>query len=108
MYGAVAGHTDGGFNGESFDDVFLLANGTVDWQTRFMFGSQGIHEMMAIGQELTKNVYSTGDDKVYTYYQPCSEGGREGWSQAQRYGFDYDGIIVGARRVIFNILPRTL
>ncbi|KAI2932536.1 hypothetical protein CBS63078_1306 [Aspergillus niger] len=96
MYGAVAGLTDGGFNGQSFDDVFLLANGTVDWQNTFMFGYQGIHEMMEIGRQLTRNVYNTGDDKVYTYYQSCSEGGREGWSQAQRYGYDYDGIIVGA------------
>ncbi|RAH40124.1 tannase and feruloyl esterase [Aspergillus brunneoviolaceus CBS 621.78] len=80
MYGAVSGLTDGGFNGQSFDDVFLLANGT----------------MMEIGRELTRNVYNTGEKKVYTYYQSCSEGGREGWSQAQRYGFDYDGIIVGA------------
>ncbi|RAH75890.1 tannase and feruloyl esterase [Aspergillus japonicus CBS 114.51] len=96
MYGAVSGLTDGGFNGQSFDDVFLLANDTVDWQNTFMFGYQGIHEMMEIGRELTRKVYNTGEDKVYTYYQSCSEGGREGWSQAQRYGFDYDGIIVGA------------
>ncbi|BCS00294.1 uncharacterized protein AKAW2_50635A [Aspergillus luchuensis] len=33
MYGAVASLTDGGFNGQSFDDVFLLANGTVDWKS---------------------------------------------------------------------------
>ncbi|PYH92599.1 tannase and feruloyl esterase [Aspergillus ellipticus CBS 707.79] len=96
MYGAAAGLTDGGFNGESFDDVFLLSNGTVDWQNTFMFGYQGIHEMMEIGRELSKNFYDTGDDKIYTYYQSCSEGGREGWSQAQRYDYDYDGIIVGA------------
>ncbi|PYH64324.1 tannase and feruloyl esterase [Aspergillus vadensis CBS 113365] len=87
MYGAVAGLTDGGFNGQSFDDIFLLANGTVDWQNTFMFGYQGIHEMMEIGRQ---------PQCVYTYYQSCSEGGREGWSQAQRYGYDYDGIIVGA------------
>ncbi|PYI04447.1 tannase and feruloyl esterase [Aspergillus sclerotiicarbonarius CBS 121057] len=118
MYGAVAGLTDGGFNGESFDDVFLLANSTVDWQNTFMFGYQGIHEMMAIGRELTKNVYSTGEDKVYTYYQSCSEGGREGWSQAQRYGFDYDGIIVGApafrfahqqiNHLVSNVVEKTM
>ncbi|RAK80753.1 tannase and feruloyl esterase [Aspergillus fijiensis CBS 313.89] len=78
MYGAVSGLTDGGFNGQSFDDVFLLANGTVDWQNTFMFGYQGIHEMMEIGRELTRNLYNTGEKKV------------------QRYGFDYDGIIVGA------------
>ncbi|RAH52701.1 tannase and feruloyl esterase [Aspergillus piperis CBS 112811] len=80
MYGAVAGLTNSGFNGQSFDDIFLLANGT----------------MMEIGRQLARNVYNTGNDKVYTCYQSCSDGGREGWSQAQRYGYDYDGIIVGA------------
>lgn len=34
MYGAVAGLTDGGFDGESFGDVFLAANGTVNWNQR--------------------------------------------------------------------------
>ncbi|PSR82759.1 Tannase/feruloyl esterase [Coniella lustricola] len=95
MYGAVSGLTDGGFNGQSFDDVFLIANGTIDWQNTFMMGYQGIYEMMILGREFTKNFYDTAD-KVYTYYQSCSEGGREGWSQAQRYGAEYDGIIVGA------------
>jgi tannase len=117
MYGAAAGLTDGGFNGQSFDDVFLLANGTVDWQNTFMFGYQGIHEMMMIGRELTRNFYDT-TTKVYTYYQSCSEGGREGWSQAQRYGFDYDGIIVGApafrfahqqiNHLVSNVVEQTL
>ncbi|KAF3762019.1 tannase and feruloyl esterase [Cryphonectria parasitica EP155] len=95
MYGAASGLTDGGFNGEAFDDVFLDANGTVNWQNTYMFGYQGIHEMMTIGREFSKNFYNT-TDKIYTYYQSCSEGGREGWSQAQRFGADYDGIIVGA------------
>lgn len=95
MYGAAAGLTDGGFNGESFDDVFLIANGTVNWQNTYMMAYQGIHEMMLVGREFSKNFYAT-EDKIYTYYQSCSEGGREGWSQAQRFGADYDGIIVGA------------
>lgn len=95
MYGAVSGLTDGGFNGQSFDDVFLVANGTINWQNTYIFGYQGIHEMMVVGREFSKGFYSTSD-KIYTYYQSCSEGGREGWSQAQRFGADYDGIIVGA------------
>lgn len=34
--------------------------------------------------------------KLYSYYQGCSEGGREGWSQVQRYPDQFDGIAVGA------------
>jgi tannase len=34
------------------------------------------------------------DAKVYTYYEGCSDGGREGISQVQRWGEEYDGVIV--------------
>lgn len=51
--------------------------------------------MTLIGKSFSGCFHST-DSKIYTYYQGCSEGGREGWSQAQRFGQDYDGIIAGA------------
>ncbi|EHA19580.1 hypothetical protein ASPNIDRAFT_178379 [Aspergillus niger ATCC 1015] len=97
MYGAAAGLTDGGWGSTSFDEVFLLANGTINWTDTYMFGYQAIHELTLIGREFTRNFYGRSKDtKIYTYYQGCSEGGREGWSQAQRFGEDYDGIITGA------------
>lgn len=39
-YGAVSGLTDGGFGSfdTEWDAVFLLANGTVNWQSVYMFG----------------------------------------------------------------------
>ncbi|PQE27725.1 Tannase feruloyl esterase protein [Rutstroemia sp. NJR-2017a BVV2] len=99
MYGAAAGYTDGGFGGFSvnLDAVNLLGNGTVNWPAIYMFGYQGIKEMTMIGKQFTQQFYgSTNGTKLYTYYQGCSEGGREGWSQAQRAGEEYDGIITGA------------
>jgi tannase len=80
MYGAASGYTDGGFGGLSvnFDEVFLLANGTINWPIVYMFGYQGIKEMTIIGKQFTSNFYGGNDTKVYTYYQGCSEGGREG------------------------------
>lgn len=99
MYGAAAGYTDGGFGGFSvnLDAVNLLANGTVNWPAIYMFGYQGIKEMTMIGKQFTQQFYSsTNGTKLYTYCQGCSEGGREGWSQAQRAGEEYDGIIAGA------------
>ena len=36
------------------------------------------------------------DTKLYSYYQGCSEGGRERWSQIQRFGDELDGVITGA------------
>jgi len=100
MNGAVAGATDGGFGSfsTSFDEVFLLANGTINYQPLYMFGYQGIQELTVIGKQFTKqffNISSTGT-KLYAYYQGCSEGGREGWSQVQRFGEELDGAITGA------------
>lgn len=97
MYGAVAGTTDGGYGGfdSSLDNVVLAANGSINWNAIHMQGYQAIHEMTMIGKNFSSKFYDTSD-KVYTYYQGCSEGGREGWSQAQRFGQDYDGIIAGA------------
>ncbi|PWY91632.1 tannase and feruloyl esterase [Aspergillus sclerotioniger CBS 115572] len=96
MYGAVAGTTDGGFGGfeNGSDDVWLLANGTLNYDTMFMFGYQAIHELTVLGKELTKRFYNTSS--IYSYYQGCSEGGRDGWSQIQRFAEDFDGAVTGA------------
>ena len=104
IYGAVAGATDGGFG--SFDTqsdaVFLLANGSVNWESLYMFGYEGIHELTVIGKQFTKQFFNMSDTKLYTYYQGCSEGGREGWSQIQRYGDELDGAVTGAPAFRFS------
>lgn len=98
IYGAVSGLTDGGFGGfdNHFDTVFPLANGTANWPSVYMFGYQAIHEMTVLGKELTNNFYRKNATKLYTYYQGCSEGGRDGFSQVQRFGEELDGAVVGA------------
>ncbi|THX75414.1 feruloyl esteras-like protein B precursor [Aureobasidium pullulans] len=99
IYGAAAGTTDAGFGSLStqFSSVFLLANGTANFHNLNMFGFQAIHEMTVLGKEFTKGFFNmTKDDKLYAYYQGCSEGGRDGWSQIQRYGGQFDGAVVGA------------
>lgn len=115
----------GGFGGFSnqfdTDGVDVLANGTVNPWVINLFGFQAHHEMATLGKQLTRNFYgmdgssssdpiddsdvnyapsydksnSTGT-RLYSYYQACSEGGREGWSQLQRYGDQFDGAVVGA------------
>lgn len=97
IYGAVAGSTDGGFGSfnNELTDVILYANGTLNYDALYMFGYRAIGEQTMIGKELAKNFYKT-DEKIYTYYQGCSEGGRDGWSQVQKYPELYDGVIPGA------------
>jgi hypothetical protein len=83
----------GSFN-TNVDDVVLKANGTINWDAIFMFGYKGIGELTQIGKAITRNFYAMEEnDKLYAYYQGCSEGGREGMSQIQRYGEEYDGVI---------------
>lgn len=103
IYNAVSGATDGGFGSfaDNFDSVFPLENGTANYDALFMFGYQGIHEQTIIGKEFTKNFYNM-TDKLYAYYQGCSEGGREGWSQIQRYADQWDGAITGAPAMRFG------
>ncbi|KAF4625137.1 hypothetical protein G7Y89_g13031 [Cudoniella acicularis] len=104
IYGAVAGLTDGGFGGfnNQFDSVFLIQNGTVNWESVFMFGYQAHHELSSLGKEFTKKFFNMSNTKLYSYYQGCSEGGREGWSQVQRFGDEWDGAITGAPAFRFS------
>lgn len=99
MYGAAAGITDGGFGGfdVDLDSVQPIANGTSNLQAIQMFGYQAMHELSLIGKELTKNFFNmTSSSKLYAYYQGCSEGGREGLSQVQRFPTLWDGAVIGA------------
>ena len=97
QYGAVSGATDGGFGNFTInlDKVWLLANGTENWQALYMFGYHAIHELTILGQEFTKQFYSMNDTRLFSYYQGCSEGGRDGWSQLQRFT-TLDGAVTGA------------
>jgi tannase len=98
-YGAVTGITDGGFGGWSqsldSDGVFLAANGSWNYEPVFMFGYQAHGEATTVGKALAANFYNATTNP-YTYFQGCSDGGRQAMSQAQRWGDLYDGIIAGA------------
>ncbi|KAL1892605.1 hypothetical protein Sste5346_006890 [Sporothrix stenoceras] len=98
-YGASAGTTDGGFGGfeAQVSDVVLLANGTLNYDAVYSFGYKSIHELTVLGKQLTRNFFQMdANTTLYSYYQACSEGGREGWSQVQRFPDDFDGAIIGA------------
>ena len=99
IVGAVSGITDGGFGSfnTNWDSVFLEAGGDVNWQSTKMFGYLAHHELAILGKELTRNAYKVASkQRIYSYYQGCSEGGREGWSQLQRYPDQFDGAAIGA------------
>ncbi|KAL3482789.1 tannase [Aspergillus germanicus] len=108
MYGGVTGRTDGGFG--SFDTklsgVLVQGDGSLNYDALYMFGYKGIHELTIIGKAMTKTFYGMVQDndtqKLYAYYQGCSEGGREGFSQVQRYAKDWDGAMIAAPAIRFS------
>ncbi|CAG9988903.1 unnamed protein product [Clonostachys byssicola] len=98
-YGAAGGATDAGYDSfsTSYDEVVLYGNGSINWDATHMFGYQALGEMTKVGKAVTRNLYGVDtDSKLYTYYEGCSDGGREGMSQVQRWGDEYDGVIAGA------------
>ncbi|KAH8671686.1 Tannase/feruloyl esterase [Xylariales sp. PMI_506] len=98
-YGAVGGATSAGYDAfdYSFDEVVLTGNGSINWDATNMFGWQALGEMTQLAKPLTQAFYGLSTDtKIYTYYEGCSDGGREGMSQIQRWGAEYDGVITGA------------
>ncbi|RHZ50287.1 hypothetical protein CDV55_100335 [Aspergillus turcosus] len=98
-YGAASGATDAGYDAfsYSYDEVVLYGNGSINWDATYMFAYQALGEMTTLGKTLTRNLYGlSSKTKIYTYYEGCSDGGREGMSQVQRYGDLYDGAITGA------------
>ncbi|KAF7860465.1 hypothetical protein EAF04_008591 [Stromatinia cepivora] len=98
-YGAVGGVSDAGYaaiSGTSADEVVLTGNGSINWDSIYMFSYQALGEMTQLGKAITLLFYGNNSSKLYTYYEGCSDGGREGMSPIQRYGSEYDGAITGA------------
>jgi pimeloyl-ACP methyl ester carboxylesterase len=58
------------------------------------YGYRAGHLAGVIGKEVLKRFY--GRAPIRAYYHSCSNGGREAMMMAQRYPWDYDGIVAAA------------
>ena len=58
------------------------------------FGWRAIHEMTVKAKAIIQAFY--GEPAKRSYFSACSNGGRQGLMEAQRFPGDYDGIVAGA------------
>ena len=58
------------------------------------FGHRAVHETSVQAKAIVRAFY--GRDPERSYFDGCSDGGREALMEAQRYPDDFDGIVAGA------------
>ncbi len=61
------------------------------------YGFRSLHVTVETAKLLARTYYGTGPAK--SYYEGCSQGGREGLTFAQRFPNDFDGIVAGSPAV---------
>ncbi len=88
------GHDSGAEPGSSF--------GFDNRQSEIDFGYRAVHLTVIAGKELVDQHYGTAPR--FSYFEGCSTGGREGLMEAQRFPYDFDGIVAGAPAHLYQDL----
>lgn len=86
--GYASAGTDTGHRGNSADFVPGHPEKLVD------FSHRAIHETAVTAKALIQANY--GSAPTRSYFNGCSQGGRQGITAAQRYPADFDGVVAGA------------
>ncbi|KAF2643363.1 tannase and feruloyl esterase [Massarina eburnea CBS 473.64] len=118
-YGAASGATSAGYDAfdYSLDEVVLYGNGSLNWDAIRAFSYKALGDLTTIGKTVTPSFYgisNSTDSKLYTYFEGCSDGGRQAMSQVQRWGEMYDGVVAGApafrqaQQQVNHIYPATV
>ena len=82
--------TDTGHAGNGGDALWSYNN----LQAKIDFAYRAIHVAAVAGKAITERFYAARPRR--SYFMGCSEGGRQGLVEAQRFPWDFDGILVGA------------
>lgn len=87
---AMAADDEGHVGANAFDGLW----GANDPQLRIDYGFRSEHVLALAAKAIVARFY--GQRPAYSYYNGCSDGGREALDEAQRYPADFDGIVAGA------------
>jgi hypothetical protein len=82
--------TDDGHSAAGFDALWAAT----DEQLRVDLGSRAVHVVALASKAIVAAYY--GVRPHHSYFRGCSDGGREGLQEAQRFPEDFDGIVAGA------------
>lgn len=107
--GYVTVGTDGGHDAVNPDPGkwALKDDGEVNIYLLETFFFTCLSDMAEIGKAVTKQFYGTSPTR--TYFNGCSQGGRQGLAIAQRYPEAYDGILANAPAIHFvEALPQMM
>lgn len=86
--GYVTAGTDDGHEGAGADWAIGHPEKLID------FGHRAVHEVNVHSKLIIQKLYGNGPSR--SYFMGCSDGGREGLMEAQRYPTDFDGMVLGA------------
>lgn len=101
-HGFATMSTDTGHNSTQND-----ATWTGNDEEMIDFGHRALHLSTVAAKELLPHYYQTNTNtsSFFSYYAGCSTGGRQGWSEVQKYPNDFDGVLVGAPANWMTHLP---
>jgi tannase/feruloyl esterase len=88
--------TDTGHAGNVVDASWALNN----LERRVNYGYVAVHRTAEVAKAIIRSFY--GREIARSYFSGCSNGGRQGMMEAQRYPDDFDGIVSGAPAMDFT------
>ena len=93
--GYAASSTDGGHPFDFFAaDWMLNEDKSINWDLVHNFATRSLAEQVYVGKSVTEQFY--GRPPRYSYWNGCSQGGRQGYTIAQKYPALLDGILAAA------------